>query len=74
MPQFKDLQIGDTFDFISGDLMRDTFYATCQKMSARTYRWMNPHQCSLSPDKYLKTRVGSGKVEVYHVNESAMLA
>jgi hypothetical protein len=68
--KFRDLQIGDTFDFIGPDNMLNSFYSRCTKISSRKYRWENPIQCSLSPAKYLETRVGSINVEVYHVEKA----
>jgi hypothetical protein len=65
--KFKDLAIGDTFDFVSPNRMMNSFYDRCTKISARKYQWENPVQCSLSPSKYLETRVGSANVEVYNV-------
>ena len=68
--QFKDLAIGDEFDFVSDhpdDITRNSFYETCTKTSTRKYRWRNPVRCTLSPSEFLETRVGSESVEVYHV-------
>jgi hypothetical protein len=67
--KFRDLAIGQTFDFISPNRMLNSFYSTCEKTSARKYRWKNPLKCSLSPQEYLETRVGSIDAEVYHVGE-----
>lgn len=64
--RFRDLQIGDTFDFIA-PTGYNSFFDRCTKTGKRTYSWDNPRKCSLSPDEKLETRVGSINVEVYHV-------
>jgi len=64
--QFKDLSIGDTFDFIGPDRMMNSFYARCRKLSARKYEWEE------NGIRYLGS-VGSIKASVYHVNETAGL-
>ena len=66
MTLFRDLNIGDEFDFIGPDRY-NSFFNRCSKTSARKYRWENPVRCSLSPDQYLETRVGSINVEVFNV-------
>lgn len=57
--RFKDLAIGDTFDFVGPDPMLNSFYARCRKISARGYR----------DDKRTRYTVGSASVEVFHVND-----
>ena len=57
--KFRDLQIGDTFDFISPNVGYNSFFERCTKISTRKYRG----------DKF-EYEVGSINVEVYHVNES----
>ena len=37
-PQFRDLNIGDTFDFISPDRIMNSFYLRCEKISQRKYK------------------------------------
>lgn len=61
--QFRDLKVGDTFDFIDPHSIYNSFYYRCTKISTRRYEWT---------DK-LGTwhgEVGTIKVPVYHVNES----
>ncbi len=57
--KFRDLKIGDTFDFISPDRMLNSFYERCRKVSARCYR----------DDKRNRYEVGTINCDVYHVNE-----
>lgn len=62
MVKFRDLQIGDTFDFISPNAMLNSYHLRCKKLSARTYTPVDaPHAL----------RVGSINVEVYHIERSA---
>lgn len=68
MTKFKELNIGDTFDFIGPD-RSNSFFNRCTKTSERKYQWDNPVRCSLSPSEHLETRVGTVNVEVFHVNE-----
>lgn len=70
MTTFKQLSIGNRFDFVGPDSMLNSFYSRCEKVSTRKYRWLNPRKCSLAPDVYLETRVGSVGVEVYHIQPS----
>jgi hypothetical protein len=56
---FKDLAIGDTFDFVSPDRMMNSFYRPCRKISARGY----------IDDARVRHTVGSVGASVYHVNE-----
>lgn len=60
MSKFRDLAIGDSFDFVSPDRMLNSFYRKCRKISARRYR----------DDSYTVHSVGSIGAEVYHVNEA----
>ena len=57
--KFRDLAIGDTFDFIGPDRMFNSFYARCCKVSSRGYR----------DDKLNRYQVGTVDCEVFHVNE-----
>ena len=66
---FKDLNVGDTFDFVS-PTGYNSFYNRCTKTSARKYQWDNPVRCSLSPSQFLSTQVGSVNVEVYNVRRT----
>jgi len=55
--KFRDLKIGDTFDFISPNKLANSFFERCKKISPRRYR--------ANKKKY---QVGSVHAEVYHVN------
>ena len=55
--KFRDLAVGDTFDFISGTT-HDSFYEPCTKTSARKYRALNSG---------MDCQVGSINAVVYHV-------
>jgi hypothetical protein len=37
MTKFRELKIGDAFDFVSPDSRLNSFYLRCRKMSARKY-------------------------------------
>lgn len=56
--EFKDLAIGDLFDFISGNYTTDSFYDDCEKISARKY---------ISIQSRIEYTVGSIHVKCYHV-------
>ncbi len=58
--KFRDLKIGDTFDFIGPDRAMNSFYRRCRKISARRYR---------DDVGVLEYKVGSINCDVYHVNE-----
>ncbi len=60
-PKFRDLKLGDTFDFISPTPMLNSFYARCVKLSTRTYNTIEGKQ---QPPM----RIGSINANVYHVN------
>ena len=55
--KFRDLSIGDTFDFISPNQMLNSFYLRCTKTSTRTY----------TDEEETRHRVGSINAEVYNV-------
>jgi hypothetical protein len=57
MTKFRDLPIGETFDFVSPDRMMNSFYKRCTKISARRYR----------DDTGTMHRVGSINAAVYHI-------
>lgn len=61
--EFRDLSIGDTFDFISPDRILNSFYETCKKVSARRYSYHNTQF-----NKDFIGEVGSIHAKVYHVN------
>lgn len=67
---FKDVKVGQWFDFCGPNPMAVTFWDRCQKVSDRKYRWRNPVRCSLSPGEWLETQVGSVYVETYHVGDN----
>jgi hypothetical protein len=54
--KFRDLNIGDTFDFIKPNSLRNSFTKRCTKISARKYR-----------DDLHTHLVGTINVEVYNV-------
>lgn len=71
MPRFRELKIGDTFDFISPEIGYNSFFKTCTKISARKYRTegdvrLSPKRCIKEVHEYT---VGSIDCQVYHVNE-----
>jgi hypothetical protein len=78
---FRDLAIGDTFDFRNpmGARAGATFSARCTKVGPRSYTWVNSGPAAVkAPQGYrvvrgatLKTRIGSINCPVYHVNEEA---
>ena len=65
--KFKDLEIGDTFDFVNPDKLINSFFASCTKVSARRYAWTDATWAE--DPRTLATQVGSIHVAVYHVNE-----
>ena len=66
--KFKDLNVGDTFDFVSPNSNLNSFYMSCTKTGPRSYTWQSHHDGST-----LKSRVGSANVLVYHVNTENQL-
>jgi hypothetical protein len=63
---FRDLKVGDTFDFIDDEnRMYNSFYDRCVKLSAMTYKSIEPET---RPERYTGTyQVGSIKAQVFHV-------
>lgn len=57
--EFREISIGDTFDFISGTHY-DSFFRRCEKISPRKYK-------DAQGNVY---RVGSIHCKVYHVKEA----
>ena len=53
---FKELSIGQSFDFIAGNRF-DSFFKRCIKTSARSY----------TDDSGIRHRIGSISAKVYHV-------
>ena len=66
MTKFRDLNIGDQFDFIGPDRMLNSFYARCVKLSARTYTEAD------GENEPRPMRVGSINVEVFHVTQGSI--
>lgn len=64
MAQFKDVKVGQTFDFVGPEPMYNSFYDTCVKTGQRSYR-------SLLRTEHADYRIGSINCEVYHVAEIA---
>ncbi len=58
MTQFKDLTLGQTFDFVSENRMYNSFYLRCTKVGMFSYR----------DERGAKYRVGSVTAAVFHVN------
>lgn len=58
---FKDLAIGDSFDFMDPESLRNSFSHRCTKLSSRTY--------SYGVRREFKATVGTVKARVYHVLE-----
>jgi len=61
--QFKQLAVGATFDFVSGNARLDSYCVPCQKISARKYRSL-----PVINDTHHTMQVGTISVMVYHVN------
>lgn len=59
MTQFRDLAIGQGFDFIGPDLTYNSFFLRCTKISPRRYL----DECGA------EHRVGTINAEVFHVEE-----
>jgi hypothetical protein len=59
---FRNLQVGDTFDFIADD-RPTTFFARCTKVSARKYTYDG-----VRPD--VTARIGSINCPVWHVERA----
>ncbi len=64
MTKFRDLQIGDTFDFIHPETCRTTYFDRCAKISARKYHSIERGRTGHLPNEM---EVGSINVEVYNV-------
>jgi hypothetical protein len=62
MTKFRDLAVGDTFDWVGPIYRFNTFFARCVKLSARTYTEVEGEG---SPEPM---RVGSINAEVFHVS------
>lgn len=58
---FRELAVGDTFDFVKPDSLRNSFYLRCTKVSPRCYTY--------NADA-TKAHVGTIKVEVYNVKRA----
>lgn len=58
--RFLDLNVGDTFDFVSPDRTLNSFYERCVKLTARTYT-------EVEGEGLVIHRVGSINAKVYHV-------
>jgi hypothetical protein len=63
MTKFRELNVGDTFDFISPDRMLNSYFRRCVKTGTRTYTPVE------GEDAPAPIRVGSINANVYHVNE-----
>lgn len=70
--KFRNLAIGDTFDFIP-PTGQASFYHTCTKVSTRKYKWPLGEWVKTPTGKHITfgfSTVGTINVEVYHVNEN----
>ena len=63
--RFKELAVGDTFDFIA-PTGYNSFFVRCTKVSARKYRYENGHP---APFNFYVAQVGAVNCEVYHVTK-----
>ena len=57
---FRDLNIGQTFDFIGPNLCHNSFWKRCRKISSREYR-------EIDPLSEIVHRVGSTCAKIFHV-------
>lgn len=62
--RFRQLSIGDRFDFIGPESLYNSFFATCTKTSARGYEWAGVDGAPL------RSKVGTINVRVYHVERA----
>lgn len=60
--KFRELQVGQTFDFVSPNGNSNSFFRPCMKTSTRKYR-------TIGGGPIQAYTVGSINVEVYHVDE-----
>lgn len=67
MTKFRELEIGDMFDFIGPNRMLNSYHTRCIKLSPRTYG-------PIDGDDHDKMRVGSINAEVYHVQKPEALS
>jgi len=64
--KFRDLHIGDTFDFVSNNRMFNSFFDRCIKVSARKYKSIdNPRNAEFT------YTVGTINCSVFHVEKVA---
>lgn len=62
MTKFRNLSIGDTFDFINQDAVgQNSFFKRCRKIGPRRYE---------SVDEGFEYRIGSVACEVFHVERA----
>ena len=66
MTKFRNLSIGDTFDFIGPEPMFNSYSRRCVKLSERAYTPVD------GEDAPVPIRVGSINVQVYHVEPKAL--
>lgn len=66
MTYFRDLAIGQTFDFIDDDnRMLNSFFARCTKIGPRTYTW----HANIGR-RVMRTQVGSIYAQVFHIEDA----
>ncbi len=61
MARFRDLEEGQSFDFVGPERMLNSFYLRCKKVSARRY----------VDEKGYVHRVGSVYCEVYNIDDES---
>lgn len=60
--KFRELNVGDTFDWIKPNSMFNSFYLRCRKTSTRSY----------TDEKGTLHKVGTVNASVYHVEREVM--
>lgn len=73
---FRELAIGQTFDFVDDSRPGDnSFFHRCHKLSARTYGWhVTDWETPGNPLKVITSRVGTINVRVFHVEGAERIA
>ena len=64
MTAFKDLSLGDTFDFI-GEGRFNSYFKRCKKTGKRMYRSIEPEDAQAAV-----LHIGSGNAKVFHVGKA----
>jgi len=70
--RFRDLAVGQHFDFVDDSRSFNSFFGRCHKLSARTYGWyVTDWEKAGNPLKVITSRVGSINVQVFHVEAAS---